>query len=107
MESPATFAIMNHIRAETPEAFQKVVESFKTRRGLVEGRPGFKALLILANPDRREVLVITVWESKKAFEAWVESEEFKKAHERARSRRLEGTSSEGIEFEVVDFKTPS
>lgn len=100
------FAIINYIRSETPEAHDKVVEAFKNRKGLIETRPGFKGLVILRNKERGEVLVITLWESREAFEAWTESEEFKKAHENARRRRIENTSSEGVEYEIVEFKTP-
>ncbi|BAN90312.1 antibiotic biosynthesis monooxygenase family protein [Aeropyrum camini] len=97
------YAIVNYIRAETPEAFEKVVESFRDRAGLVEGREGFRSLQVLANRERLEVVVITVWESKEYFEKWVESREFEEAHKRARRRRLAGTSSEGVEYEVLDF----
>ncbi|GBF08942.1 conserved hypothetical protein [Aeropyrum pernix] len=97
------FAIANYIRAETPEAFDKVIEAFTGRAGLVERMEGFRSLQVLANRERLEVVVITVWESREHFERWVESREFEEAHKRARRRRLEGTTSEGVEYEVLDF----
>ncbi len=102
----AFFAAANRIKASSPEALEKVLEAFKGRAGFVEKRPGFKGLLVLADRNKLEVLVLSIWESRDAFKAWVESEEFKKAHERARARRLEGVESEGYEYEVVEASGP-
>ena len=100
------FAAANRIRANSPEALEKVLEAFRGRARLVEERPGFKGLLVLADRGKLEVLVLSLWESRDAFKAWVESEEFKRAHERARARRLEGVESEGFEYEVVEASGP-
>ncbi|MCE4602150.1 MAG: antibiotic biosynthesis monooxygenase [Desulfurococcales archaeon] len=94
-------AIINYIRANSPDAFEKVVNAFKNRAGLVEDSPGFMGLQVLANRERLEVLVITTWESTEAYEAWVNSKRFKEAHSRARSSGS-GSSSEGVLYEVVD-----
>ncbi len=100
------FAAANRIRASSPEALEKVVEAFRGRARLIEKRPGFRGLLVLVDRGKMEVLVLSLWESREAFEAWVESEEFKRAHERARARRLEGVESEGYEYEVVEASGP-
>ena len=47
--------------------------------------------------------MITYWRDREAFEKWVNSEEFKRAHEKARSRRLSGTTSQGVEYEVIEW----
>jgi heme-degrading monooxygenase HmoA len=99
----AGFSIINYIRAKKPETLEKIINAFKERTGLVEGREGFRGLSILVNRERLEVLVITYWESKDAFIKWSESREFKEAHEKARRRRIEGASSEGVEYEVLEF----
>ncbi len=103
----AGFSIINYIKASTPEALDKVVSAFKDRVRLVEKREGFIGLTVLANRERLEVLVITFWRDRESFEKWVDSEEFKKAHENARRRRIEGTSSEGVEYDVVEFLVKS
>ncbi|MEB3861242.1 MAG: antibiotic biosynthesis monooxygenase [Desulfurococcales archaeon] len=94
-------AVINYIRPGSLEAFERVVEAFRNRAGLVEGSPGFMGLQVLANRERLEVLVITTWESREAYEAWVESSRFREAHSRARSSGS-GSSSEGVLYDVVD-----
>ncbi len=103
--SDGGFAIINYIKAEDAKALEKVIQAFKNRAGMIESMEGFRSLTILANEERREVLVITVWDDREAFERWRESHQFKMAHERARARRLEGVSSEGVEYNVVEFTT--
>ena len=57
------------------------LEKFRNRLGQVEANPGFVRMEVLA-PDvpGSPFLVYTMWESKEAFEAWVGSEDFKRAH---------------------------
>ena len=57
----------------------QIVERFVNSRGHVQGFPGFVSMEVLNSegtegPD--EVLVITRWHSRDAFDAWVGSEEF-------------------------------
>ncbi|MCE4612314.1 MAG: antibiotic biosynthesis monooxygenase [Desulfurococcales archaeon] len=99
----AGFSIINYIKADTEETLEKVIRAFKERLGAVEKREGFFGLTVLANKERLEVLVITYWRDREAFEKWVNSEEFKRAHEKARSRRLSGTTSQGVEYEVIEW----
>ncbi len=100
------FAAANRIRASSPEALERVVEAFRGRARRIEGQPGFLGLLVLADRGKGEVLVLSLWESREAFRAWVESDAFREAHERARARRLEGVESEGYEYEVVEASGP-
>ena len=100
------FVGANRIRADSPEALERVIESFRGRAGLVEKRPGFRGLLVLVDREALEVLVLSFWESREAFKSWVDSEEFRVAHERARARRLEGVTSEGRGYEVVEAAGP-
>lgn len=99
----AGFSIINYIRSDREETLNKVIEAFRERLGAVERREGFAGLTVLANRERLEVLVITFWKDRASFEKWVNSEEFKKAHEKARRRRLEGTTSQGVEYEVIEW----
>jgi heme oxygenase (staphylobilin-producing) len=59
-----------------------VVERFANSRGSVQGFPGFVSMEVLSSEGADEVLVITRWQDKEAFDLWVMSDEFKKAHGR-------------------------
>ena len=59
-----------------------VVERFANSRGSVQGFPGFVSMEVLRSEEADEVLVITRWQDREAFDLWVMSDEFKKAHGR-------------------------
>lgn len=61
-------------------AADEVVERFAGSRGNVQGFPGFVSMEVLKSEE--EVLVVTRWEDREFFDAWVASEDFKKAHSR-------------------------
>lgn len=60
------------------EAFE---ERFRKRAGQVEQQPGFVRMHVL-KPDAPDLpyLVETTWRDKSAFQAWLESDDFKAAH---------------------------
>jgi heme oxygenase (staphylobilin-producing) len=58
-------------------ATDKVVEMFANSRGAVRDFPGFVSMEVLRSEDADEVLVVTRWQSREAFGAWVGSEEFR------------------------------
>ena len=64
----------------TEEMADEVVERFATGRGFVQEFPGFVSMEVLRSEGADEVMVITRWRDKEAFDAWVRSDEFKKAH---------------------------
>lgn len=55
---------------------------FANSRGAVQDFPGFVSMEVLRSEGEDEVLVVTRWQSRDAFDAWVGSEDFKKAHAR-------------------------
>lgn len=59
-------------------------ENFNNRANLVDGMDGFISFKLLrpTAPDDPYV-VMTFWESQEAYEAWVNSEEFKQGHARS------------------------
>ena len=60
------------------EAFE---ERFRNRARLVDGMPGFVSNQVLRPVnDGDPYIVFTLWESREAFENWVESDEFRKGH---------------------------
>lgn len=75
-------AIFNSLPVKEGAA-DRIVERFAESRGHVQDFPGFVSMEVLRSEAEDEVLVITRWESKSAFDSWVHSDEFKKAHGRS------------------------
>ena len=75
-------AVINRLPVKEGMADQ-VVERFANARGFVQEFPGFVSMEVLRSEGADEVLVITRWRDKDAFESWVHSEAFKKAHGRS------------------------
>lgn len=63
-------------------ASDEIVGRFAESRGHVQDFPGFVDMEVLASDSGEEVLVITRWQDRESFEAWVHSEEFSRAHGR-------------------------
>ena len=65
---------------------------WRSRDSQLEGVPGFREFHLLKGPANEEATLYashTIWESRGDFEAWTRSENFRKAH--ARARAPEGT----------------
>ena len=79
------FVAMNRFKI-TPgfeEGFEKV---WRERDSYLNEVPGFKAFNLLKGPVTEEYVLYashSVWESRAAFDAWTESESFRKAHAQA------------------------
>jgi heme-degrading monooxygenase HmoA len=61
---------------------------WRERESFLDGVPGFREFHLLRGPsDERETLYAShsVWDSQAAFQAWTESESFRKAHAQARA----------------------
>lgn len=80
-------AITNRLPVKEGAADQ-IVERFAGSRGHVQDFPGFVSMEVLRSEDASEVLVITRWRDKEAFQNWVHSEEFSKAHGRGGAGEL-------------------
>ena len=98
------FVVMNRIPVK--KAYWQDFEArFRNRAGLVEQSPGFIRNLILrpAQDSSDYHVVLTLWESREAFEAWTQSESFARAHERARRTPAEMYAGRNVleMFEVV------
>jgi heme-degrading monooxygenase HmoA len=85
-------------------AEDEVVERFAGSRGSVQGFPGFVSMEVLKADE--EVLVVTRWESREAFDAWVASEEFKKAHSRGGTGELLNGHPKMTTYEVAVERRP-
>jgi heme-degrading monooxygenase HmoA len=79
------FIAMNRFRIARgfEEGFEKV---WRERESYLDQVPGFRAFSLLKGPEREDHVLYashSVWESRQAFEAWTESEHFRRAHAQA------------------------
>jgi heme-degrading monooxygenase HmoA len=64
-------------------AADEIVDRFAESRGHVQGFPGFVSMEVLKSDPEDEVLVVTRWQDRESFEAWVHSDAFSRAHGRS------------------------
>jgi len=78
------FVTMNRFTID-PAHWDDFENRFKQRAGLVDGEPGFirNAVLRPQQDTSDQHIVMTLWESRQAFEAWTKSESFRQAHAKA------------------------
>ena len=75
-----SYVTMNRVYL-TDEYSAEFEQRFRDRAGLVDDVPGFVRNMVLRPvSEDTPYVVLTVWESQDAFEKWVGSEAFKKAH---------------------------
>lgn len=67
-------AIFNSLPVKDGAA-DRIVERFTESRGHVHKSPGFVSMEVLKSEGGDEVLVITRWEDRASFDAWVNSED--------------------------------
>jgi heme-degrading monooxygenase HmoA len=81
------FIAMNRFRiARGSEAVFE--DLWRKRESHLEGVPGFREFHLLKGPQDDEAALYashSVWNSRQDFEAWTESESFRKAHAQARA----------------------
>ena len=89
---------VNRITVETPSDADRIVDAFRHRSGKVDLEPGFQGFEVWREESGKEVLVITRWQRKEDFHAWVNGPAFQAAH-----RRAQGSPGEanGSVYEVV------
>ncbi len=99
-------AVFNRLPVKEGAAGQ-VAGLFANSRGNVQGFPGFVSMEVLRSESEDEVLVITRWRDQEAFDAWVGSEEFKKAHARGGAGELMRGHPRMSTYEVAVEREPS
>jgi heme-degrading monooxygenase HmoA len=72
-------AVVNSLPAKEGAA-DRIVERFAEGRGYVQRFPGFVSLEVMRSEGGDEVLVVTRWQNRDSFDAWIRSEDFAKAH---------------------------
>ena len=79
------FIAMN--RFKIAQGFEQGFERvWKERDSYLSEVPGFKSFALLKGPSKDDHVLYashSVWESREAFEAWTESQNFRKAHAQA------------------------
>lgn len=98
-------AITNSLPVKEGVADQ-IVQRFAESRGNVQDFPGFVSMEVLKSEEASEVLVITWWEDREAFQSWVHSEEFKKAHGRGGAGELLSGHPKMTTYEVSVERRP-
>ncbi|MCS7191488.1 MAG: antibiotic biosynthesis monooxygenase [Armatimonadetes bacterium] len=79
-EEPPQFVTAFSVEVE--EGHEKeFIERFQRRARLIDKAKGFKGVYVLQHTQSaNKFMVVTFWKDEASFRAWVNSEEFKKAH---------------------------
>ncbi|MDE1820039.1 MAG: antibiotic biosynthesis monooxygenase [Euryarchaeota archaeon] len=93
-----TWIAVNRITVDSPKEADQIVEAFRHRPKKVDLRPGFKGMEVWREEAGSEVLVMTRWDRKEDFVAWVDSDAFRDAHKAARGSPGD---AHGVVYEVV------
>ena len=76
-------------RVPVAEGYEEdFLDRFRSRKGLVDGQPGFMRNLVLRPIKGERFIVLTFWETQEDFEAWTESDAFKEAHSRVPPKEM-------------------
>ena len=100
--------VMNVVEVD-PENVATFEERFLTRERLLNEAEGFAGFELLKREidDGAEFSVVTHWQSQDAFQGWIKSDLFKRAHERDRAQGSVARSSELRVFAVLDAEVPA
>jgi heme-degrading monooxygenase HmoA len=79
------FIAMNRFRINPgfEAGFEKI---WRERESFLDGVPGFRSFSLLRGPEKDGYVLYashSIWDSREAFEAWTQSENFRKAHQQA------------------------
>jgi len=101
------FVTMNRFTID-PAHWDDFENRFKQRAGLVDGEPGFIRNTVLRPQEdtSEQHIVMTLWESRQAFESWTHSESFRQAHAKA-GQTPKGWFIGPTKLEIFDAVTDS
>jgi len=79
------FIAMNRFRINPgfEAGFEKV---WRERESFLDGVPGFRSFALLRGPAKEGYVLYashSIWDSREAFEAWTQSDNFRRAHSQA------------------------
>ena len=95
------YVVMNRVVVKSD--WEAEFESrFQKRAGQIDKQPGFVRMAVLKSDGEKICYIVeTTWNSKNDFENWVESEDFKLAHQNSMPKEAFGEGG-GLEmFNVV------
>lgn len=100
------FIAMNRFRIAPGfgDGFERV---WRERESYLDEVPGFRSFHLLRGPETEDHVLYashTVWESRAAFEAWTQSESFRKAH--AQTSAPKGTYLGHPQLELFEAVLP-
>ncbi len=79
-DEPPQFVTAFSVEVEQGQE-QAFIERFQKRARLIDKAKGYKGMFVLQHTQAaNKFLVVTLWEDEASFRAWVNSEEFRKAH---------------------------
>ncbi|WP_308389233.1 antibiotic biosynthesis monooxygenase [Acidithiobacillus sp. AMEEHan] len=95
------YVVANRVPVK-PEFHQEFEERFRRRAGEVEKQPGFVRMEIL-RPVAEDgmYIVLTHWQDKDAFQAWLRSDDFKAAHQNPLPKEAFGAGGGIEQHEVI------
>ena len=95
------FVMMNQM--QVPEKFRaRFEEVFRDRKKAVDRRPGFIKAEILKPEKGDTYIVMTHWERKEDFLAWVGSQEYKEGHQRVAEFKENGKIARASKVETYE-----
>ena len=78
------FVAMNHFQVD-PQRAGEFEAHWRERESYLQEVPGFLRFALLRGDEPGHYVSHSSWQSRAAFEAWTQSEAFRKAHARART----------------------
>lgn len=89
-----------------PERSDELIDAFRSRVGLVDSHDGFVDLQVWrSDRDRGEVLMVSRWQDRESFKAYMRSQDHRVSHGRIDARLKEAITLERLEqlhtYEVV------
>ena len=74
--------VMLHMPADDAAA-ERMITAFKQRSREVDQMPGFRGFQVLRDEQQTELVTVTTWDSREAFEQWRSSQQMARAHSSA------------------------
>ena len=95
------FVVTNRVPVEA-DWREKFEERFRQRAGQVDKQPGFLRMEIMRPvDDNTPYLVMTVWQDEQSFHDWVDSDDFKQAHQNPLPKEAYKATGGGMEQHTI------
>lgn len=98
--------VMNVVSAAEGRAAE-FEEAFRTRESHLAGVEGFLGFELLRREGENEYLVTSRWASREAFQGWLRSDAFRKAHSHAGGQGQLSHGNEVRTYEVLEREVPA